>query len=168
MNVIKKIRATGPLQYIFGQLGLKQPESLRAQQESIDISRAAVLLKGYKWFQDNYELENNKKVYGTPDPNVIARFFDNVDEMEPKAMNNLVQKSIELQVIDMFKKLDKHLSPDEPIKERHHADQPAPVSLSDSIGFELSVRTSTIYRAGDVSGRNRRMKRIQLLSSDLT
>ena len=141
-NIMSRIRTVGPINYFLG-IVVKKAESQRLQQEHVDLARAAVLLKGYTWFQNNSSVIDNKRVYQEPDPSEIEKFFVEVDQMPPKKVMALVQKSVETQVINMFRKMQEREDAEE--KEGDKAK-----SLTETVGFEVECRESTIYRAGEV------------------
>ena len=156
MNFITKMRAVGPVNYILGFVA-KSVESQRVQQEHVDLARAAVLLKGFSWLQGNYKTEDNKRVYAQPQPHQIEKFFDDVDKLAPKAVKSLVQKSVETQVIEMFRKIserDRAMNGYEGDADGEGAVPKAAAkdikSLQDTFGFEVECKESTIFRAGQV------------------
>ena len=134
------MRAVGPINYFLGMVA-KKADSQRLQQEHVDLARAAVLLKGFTWFQNNSSIIDNQRVYKEPPPVEIERFFTEVDRMSPKAVKALVQKSVEEQVVRMFRKM----------QEREDAEAEKALSLTETIGYEVECRESTIYRAGQVT-----------------
>ena len=151
MSFLSRIREFGPLKYLISKAtagGL----TLRAQQEQLDYYRAAVLLQGHSWFEKNVANEENKRVYKVPSESDIEGFYSDVDQMSPKAIRQLVQKSIDLQLRKMFSELDAHSSSVEKMNQRRHISQPVEsfLSLQESVGFELECRDSKIPTAGTV------------------
>ena len=159
MNFITKMRAVGPVNYILGFVA-KSVESQRVQQEHVDLARAAVLLKGFSWLQSNCTTEDNKKVYAVPQPDQIEKFFSDVDKMTPKAVKSLVQKSVESQVVEMFRKIyereqalngfEGDADGEGAVKKQAAQDVK---SLEESFGYEVECKESTIFRAGQVRDR---------------
>ena len=126
--------------------------TLRAQQEQLDMYRAAVLLKGHEWFTQNVSTEGNVRVYKQPEQADVEKFYTDVDCMLPKAIQALVQRSIDTQIKDMFTKIYEAQSATPKVETSEDASQSTQPSsaLLDSLGFELECRESKIPNAGKV------------------
>ena len=148
MNFISRFRDFGPVKYLMGKT-VVEGATLRAQQEQLDMYRAAVLLKGHHWFAENASIEGNVRVYKQPEQSDIEKFYSDVDVMLPKAIQALVQRSIDAQIKDMFTKIHVAQSATEKLKDVSQSTEPSS-ALMESLGFELDCRESNIPNAGKV------------------
>ena len=151
MSFISRFRDFGPLKFLMSKT-LPAGASSRIQQEQLDLYRAAVLLKGYDWFKQNSIKEAESQLSAQPSPADIETFYDDIDQMRPKAIQSLVQLSVDKQLREMFSKVDTYSTAMSKMKERRHHSQPIePFStLRESHGFELKCKTSSIPNAGMV------------------
>jgi hypothetical protein len=151
MSFISRFRDFGPLKYLMSKT-VVEGATLRAQQEQLDMYRAAVLLKGHDWFTQNVSTEGNVRVYKQPEQEDVEKFYADVDCMLPKAIQALVQRSIDTQIRDMFTKIYEAQSATpkvETSEDESQSTQPSS-ALLDSLGFELECRESKIPNAGKV------------------
>ena len=151
MSFISRFRDFGPVKYLMSKT-VVEGATLRAQQEQLDMYRAAVLLKGHDWFTQNVSTEGNIRVYKQPEQSDVEKFYTDVDCMLPKAIQALVQRSIDTQIRDMFTKIHAAQSATpkvETSEDNSQSIQPSS-ALLDSLGFELECRESKIPNAGKV------------------
>ena len=151
MNFISRFRDFGPVKYLMGKT-VVEGATLRAQQEQLDMYRAAVLLKGHHWFTENASSEGNVRVYKQPEQSDVEKFYTDIDCMLPKAIQALVQRSIDAQIRDMFSKIHAAQIATENKEKLQDGSQSTELSstLLDSLGFELECRESKIPNAGKV------------------
>lgn len=151
MSFFSRVRDFGPLKFLMSKtvpVGATQ----RVQQEQLDLYRAAVLLKGYDWFEHRSANKDDGQASVQPSEADIEHFYYEIDKLRPKAVQSLVQRSVDLQLRKMFSKLDDYAIGLEKMKGRRHHSQPIePFStLRESLGFELKCKASSIPNAGMV------------------
>jgi hypothetical protein len=151
MSFFSKVRDFGPLKFLMSKT-VPSGATQRVQQEQLDLYRAAVLLKGHEWFAKNSTKEVDSQVSVQPSEADIEKFYHDIDQLRPKAIQSLVQRSVDLQLRNMFSKLDDYSNAVAKMKERRHHSQPIEplTTLRESLGFELKCKTSSIANAGMV------------------
>ena len=149
MSFFSRVRDFGPLKFLMSKT-VTAGATQRVQQEQLDLYRAAVLLRGHDWFVQNSAKEGGSQISVQPTEADIERFYHDIDQLRPKAVQSLVQKSVDLQLRNMFSKLDDYATAIGKMKERRHHSQPIEpfTTLRESLGFELKCKTSSIPNAG--------------------